>query len=224
MTKSPTSGMTIEQRILHVGGRNNAAGYVEFGSVQAVQALVQQVLRDLPDQAVQPKRAQLPQAAPGVQGGDAVCCNADCTWGGKLTDCVVCGQVGPLCPECREVVEPCGATSQQSAQPVAGQYTLIHQVKIWGTWHHCTLEGWGAAPECDRRVLYGYLAAQPVDARRIPEGLDIGETSEGEVFVSSPVEGPGFMHPHGKKGPLSERLLHHLAIALMDENAEAPKQ
>jgi hypothetical protein len=43
---SPTAGMTIAQRILHVGGRNNAAGYVEFGSTQAVEALVQQVLRD----------------------------------------------------------------------------------------------------------------------------------------------------------------------------------
>jgi len=116
--------------------------------------------------AVATDRAQ--RAAPGVQGGDAVCCNADCTWGGKLTDCVMCGQVGPLCPECREVVEPCGAAPQQSAQPVAGQYTLIHQVKIWGTWHHCTLDGWGAAPECDRRVLYGYLAAQPVEVQRVP--------------------------------------------------------
>lgn len=45
---SPTSGMNMAQRILHVGGRNNAAGYVEFGSVQAVEALVRQVLRDLP--------------------------------------------------------------------------------------------------------------------------------------------------------------------------------
>nr|WP_319566274.1 hypothetical protein [uncultured Rhodoferax sp.] len=45
---TPTTGMTIEQRILHVGGRNNEAGYVEFGSVQAVEALVRQVLRDLP--------------------------------------------------------------------------------------------------------------------------------------------------------------------------------
>lgn len=44
---SPTAGMTIAQRILHVGGRNNAAGYVEFGSIQAVEALVRQVLRDL---------------------------------------------------------------------------------------------------------------------------------------------------------------------------------
>lgn len=31
-----TSGMNIARRILHVGGRNNAAGYVEFGSIQAV--------------------------------------------------------------------------------------------------------------------------------------------------------------------------------------------
>lgn len=43
---SPTAGMSIEQRILHVGGRNNAAGYVEFGSTQAVRALVLQVVRD----------------------------------------------------------------------------------------------------------------------------------------------------------------------------------
>lgn len=45
---SPTASMNIAQRILHVGGRNNAAGYVEFGSIQAVDALVRQVLRDLP--------------------------------------------------------------------------------------------------------------------------------------------------------------------------------
>lgn len=44
---SPTAGMNIPQRILHVGGRNNDAGYVEFGSIQAVEALVRQVLRDL---------------------------------------------------------------------------------------------------------------------------------------------------------------------------------
>lgn len=45
---SPTAGMNLVQRILHVGGRNNAAGYVEFGSIQAVEALVKQVLRDQP--------------------------------------------------------------------------------------------------------------------------------------------------------------------------------
>lgn len=45
---SQTAGMDIAQRILHVGGRDNAAGYVEFGSIQAVEALVRQVLRDLP--------------------------------------------------------------------------------------------------------------------------------------------------------------------------------
>lgn len=46
---SPTAGMNIAQRILHVGGRNNDAGYVEFGSIQAVEALVRQVLRDRRD-------------------------------------------------------------------------------------------------------------------------------------------------------------------------------
>ena len=44
---TPTAGMNIAQRILHVGGRNNAAGYVEFGSIHAVAALVRHVLRDM---------------------------------------------------------------------------------------------------------------------------------------------------------------------------------
>ena len=45
---SPTAGMTTAQRILHVGGRTNAAGYIEFGSVQAVAALLFQFARDQP--------------------------------------------------------------------------------------------------------------------------------------------------------------------------------
>lgn len=56
---SPTAGMNIAQRILHVGGRNNAAGYVEFGSIQAVEALVRQVLRDLPQPAAPQPRQPL---------------------------------------------------------------------------------------------------------------------------------------------------------------------
>lgn len=47
---SPTAGMNLGQRIKHVGGRENAAGYIEFGSVAAVRALVRQYLRDLPTQ------------------------------------------------------------------------------------------------------------------------------------------------------------------------------
>ena len=43
--------MNLHQRILHVGGRENAQTYIEFGSVAAVRALVDQVLRDLPDGA-----------------------------------------------------------------------------------------------------------------------------------------------------------------------------
>ncbi|WP_187702434.1 hypothetical protein [Burkholderia gladioli] len=45
---SPTVGMNLGERIKHVGGRENAAGYIEFGSVAAVDALIKQVIRDLP--------------------------------------------------------------------------------------------------------------------------------------------------------------------------------
>ena len=45
-TKSPTQGMNLGERIAHVGGRTNDQGYIEFGSVMAVDALIQQVLRD----------------------------------------------------------------------------------------------------------------------------------------------------------------------------------
>lgn len=70
---SPTAGMNIAQRILHVGGRNNAAGYVEFGSTQAVEALVRQVLRDvntpLPASAKREQLAAQPEAIePLLQG------------------------------------------------------------------------------------------------------------------------------------------------------------
>lgn len=43
---SPTHGMNLGDRISHVGGRTNAQGYIEFGSVMAVDALVQHILRD----------------------------------------------------------------------------------------------------------------------------------------------------------------------------------
>ena len=45
---SPTAGMSLGERIAHVGGRTNAQGYIEFGSPMAVNALIQHVLRDLP--------------------------------------------------------------------------------------------------------------------------------------------------------------------------------
>lgn len=67
---SPTSGMTLWQRILHVGGRTNAAGYVEFGSVQAVDALMRHVLRDLPDAAPEAPASQSAAEVHGCHGGD----------------------------------------------------------------------------------------------------------------------------------------------------------
>ncbi|EFF72939.1 hypothetical protein, partial [Achromobacter piechaudii] len=45
--RSATYGMTLGERIAHVGGRTNAQGYTEFGSPMAVNALIQHVLRDL---------------------------------------------------------------------------------------------------------------------------------------------------------------------------------
>ncbi|MCV6799333.1 DUF551 domain-containing protein [Achromobacter ruhlandii] len=45
--RSPTHGMTLGERIAHVGGHTNAQGYVEFGSPMAVNALIQHVLRDI---------------------------------------------------------------------------------------------------------------------------------------------------------------------------------
>lgn len=49
---SPTHGMNLGERIKHVGGRENAQGYIEFGSVAAVRALILQWLRDMPAGAV----------------------------------------------------------------------------------------------------------------------------------------------------------------------------
>jgi hypothetical protein len=56
--KSPTHGMSLDERIAHVEGRTNAAGYVEFGSVMAVSALIDHVLRDSPAQQPAPTAAQ----------------------------------------------------------------------------------------------------------------------------------------------------------------------
>jgi len=44
---SPTHGMTLGDRIAHVGGRVMPHGYIEFGSLMAVNALIQHVLRDV---------------------------------------------------------------------------------------------------------------------------------------------------------------------------------
>ncbi|WP_254221771.1 hypothetical protein [Burkholderia multivorans] len=43
---TPTGGMTLGERIAHVGGRVTDGGTVEFGSAMALDALVQHVLRD----------------------------------------------------------------------------------------------------------------------------------------------------------------------------------
>ena len=66
--KSATHGMSLHQRILHVGGRENAQTYIEFGSVAAVRALVAQVLRDWSDSA---HGFAVPAPQPQADGRDA---------------------------------------------------------------------------------------------------------------------------------------------------------
>ncbi len=46
---SATAGMNLGARVEHVGGRRNAAGYIEFGSMMAVDALIRHIIRDLPE-------------------------------------------------------------------------------------------------------------------------------------------------------------------------------
>lgn len=45
-SSSPTKGMSLGERISHVGGRENKNGYIEFGSVMAVHALISHLIRD----------------------------------------------------------------------------------------------------------------------------------------------------------------------------------
>ncbi|KXU38764.1 hypothetical protein AXE65_12025 [Ventosimonas gracilis] len=65
--KSPTSGMTLWQRIEHVGGRINSQKYVEFGSVMAVNALIRHVLRDIKPGLKAALEAELAAAAKNQQ-------------------------------------------------------------------------------------------------------------------------------------------------------------
>lgn len=75
---SPTADMNIAQRILHVGGRNPPdSTYVEFGSIQAVEALVRQVLRD-----------QILEIKP-LEWTEARKANADCQYDHILGTCAL---------------------------------------------------------------------------------------------------------------------------------------
>lgn len=67
---SETSGMSLAERIAHVGGRENAAGYIEFGSPMAVDALIRQVLRDLPAPTDEMVNAYLAAQRAAVEDAD----------------------------------------------------------------------------------------------------------------------------------------------------------
>lgn len=106
--QSPTAGMNIAQRILHVGGRNNAAGYVEFGSIQAVEALIRQVLRDMPATA---------DALPD----EKTCVDYVLRYGGRCRDCA---DENGICPGSGL---PCGGQRKAVTHVVqALRYGLQH--------------------------------------------------------------------------------------------------
>ncbi|WP_257811663.1 hypothetical protein [Burkholderia glumae] len=75
---SPTAGMNLGERIKHVGGRENAAGYIEFGSVAAVGALIKQVIRDLPRSAPADagEAVGVADSMPGTSGFTMACFEA----------------------------------------------------------------------------------------------------------------------------------------------------
>lgn len=76
---SATAGMNLGERIKHVGGRENAAGYIEFGSVAAVRALVRQYLRDLPaPQQATPDDEATYCPTCGIEDGGTSCGLPDC--------------------------------------------------------------------------------------------------------------------------------------------------
>ncbi|HEP6426943.1 TPA: hypothetical protein VDB83_001214 [Burkholderia cenocepacia] len=65
---TPTTGMTLADRIAHVGGRVTELGCVEFGSAMAVDALIQHVLRDLaPAQAYHAQCCDTPSFCSSVR-------------------------------------------------------------------------------------------------------------------------------------------------------------
>lgn len=111
---SPTAGMNIGQRILHVGGRENAAGYIEFGSVAAVRALVGQLLRDL-------------QAAPPAPAANCGMCGAKNVTPTDIGDC----------PRCHWD-ELTHVPAQEHATQLTGQAIPVYELNVRGVFQDCT--------------------------------------------------------------------------------------
>lgn len=63
-------------------------------------------------------------AAASTQQAD--CGNEDCGWDGPISETCMLGDIGPLCPQCREVVEPVAEPAQNnfSQPPLSGQQTI----------------------------------------------------------------------------------------------------
>jgi len=122
---SPTAGMNLGQRILHVGGRENEAGYIEFGSVAAVRALVGQVLRDL--QPTHPLQSAEPAALAEVSKEQyARMFGAACDALGQISDHL--GIDSDINPGAEPIIEAidelraCGTAQPQTYPVLDGQW------------------------------------------------------------------------------------------------------
>lgn len=114
---SPTAGMNLGQRILHVGGRENAAGYIEFGSVAAVRALVGQVLRDL--HPAQPQQIAEPEGLAEVSKEQyARMFGAACEALGQISDHLgIDSDINPGAEPIIDAIDELRAASLQAAPP-----------------------------------------------------------------------------------------------------------
>lgn len=175
---NPTAGMNMAQRILHVGGRNNAAGYVEFGSIQAVEALVRQVLRDLPKQA---------EAVPCQMTYTPVWKNGVDNLPYQLSNfgCATCGYVG------KHDTHP-GCKRKQAEVVPQGKDVWLHEtdngwlaVEEDGTEHHCATEDEACAFQRGYRVAQGM---DPMTGAPQPKEPPVCPTCDGVGFCIKPSE------------------------------------
>jgi hypothetical protein len=97
--KTATTGMTLGERISHVGGWINAAGHVEFGSPMAVDALIRHALRDAAPAPAEPKGEQHEgERCNACHGSGWVVRDPDI---GTDQECFVCDGTGTVEPEQR---------------------------------------------------------------------------------------------------------------------------
>lgn len=121
---SVTARMTLAERIAHVGGRGNAAGYIEFGSVMAVNALIQHALRDAALATQQATKGDERAACCPACGGGPVTwkCTCDPMW--RPNDFASDQQAGALTPSSSACCPFCGSDDYDT-QSALGRIQVV---------------------------------------------------------------------------------------------------